>query len=120
MNPILSEKELEHDLQVLLDEFKASGNAWGQFPATSYGNYTEGWHNLRNLFNLAIKKLDSYRQKEFPKIYFSVEKLYHFRCSHCNGRWSIGKWRINPSQTCPYCAYLGEVLLEPTAEGKVS
>jgi len=59
MNPILSEAELRHDLEVLLAEHNRSGDAWGQMPAMSYGNNVEGWANLRNLVKLAVKRISA-------------------------------------------------------------
>ena len=118
MNPILSESELEHDLEVLIKEYQASNDAWGQMPSMSYTNNVSGCINLRNLVKLAVKKIELYRQKEFPKMYFSVEKYHQFTCSRCSGKWSIKDWTRfgGPSQICPHCGYLGEV--QP-AEGKV-
>ena len=59
MNPILSEAELKHDLDVMLSEHNASGDAWGQHPAMSYGNNLHGFVNLRNLIRLAVKELSA-------------------------------------------------------------
>lgn len=57
MNPILSEAELKHDLEVLLWEHRASKDAWGQMPAMSYGNNIHGHANLMNMVRLAVKRL---------------------------------------------------------------
>jgi hypothetical protein len=35
--------------------------------------------------------------------YFTVEKLYHFRCFECNGWWSIGDWKLLEKIICPLC-----------------
>lgn len=66
MNPILTEKELEHDLQVIINEFKSCGDAWGQHPAISYTYSKEGWINLRNLVAIAVKQLSSFGSEVTP------------------------------------------------------
>lgn len=39
-------------------------------------------------------------------MYLSVERLYHFRCAHCNRWWSIGDADV--TKTVWYCAWCGE------------
>ena len=108
MNEILSQAELEHDLAVMIGEHLSSRDAFGQMPATSYSNGLAGYTNLRNILKLAISKIVG-NQQEFPTIYFSVEKLWHFNCSRCKEWWTIGDWKTasGPTAICPHCGHMG-------------
>jgi len=35
--------------------------------------------------------------------YFSIEKLYHFRCYECDKWWSIADWEFSEKIVCPHC-----------------
>jgi len=49
-------------------------------------------------------------------ITYSVEKLYHFRCSECNKWWSIGDFSSNGLLMCPYCGHKDKPELEKFTE----
>lgn len=48
-----------------------------------------------------------------PKISHSLERLSHFRCSVCNGWWSISDWHVRAkgrtTLCCPWCGIEQEV-----------
>jgi len=40
---------------------------------------------------------------EKPLHDMSIERLYHFRCHHCQGWWTIADWQPVESVYCPHC-----------------
>jgi DNA-directed RNA polymerase subunit RPC12/RpoP len=37
-------------------------------------------------------------------IEFSIETLYHFRCTNCLRWWSVGDFQVQQQLTCPFCS----------------
>ncbi len=38
---------------------------------------------------------------------YCIEVLYHFRCRHCEGWWTIGDWQPGTAAIrCPHCGTL--------------
>lgn len=62
VNQILNEKELKHDLEVMLIEYKWHKDAFGQHPATSYCVNIDGFVNLRNMVGIACAEIIRLRQ----------------------------------------------------------
>ena len=43
-------------------------------------------------------------------ITYSIEKLFHFKCTCCKKWWSIGDFQLAPRTTlrCPFCGHVAE------------
>lgn len=51
-------------------------------------------------------------------IEYSIETLYHFKCTQCQRWWSIGDWKKVNTLICPHCGQQGQVFALKTKEFK--
>lgn len=108
LDPILNEKELASDMEVMLRNEEKVGDAWADEPAMSYQNNQDGFINLRKMITLMAHRINSSKQDKFPEMLVFNETVYHFKCTNCWKNWWTGNFdRTQISITCPFCAYLG-------------
>ena len=50
--------------------------------------------------------------------FFTIEKIYHFRCFECDKWWSIADWSFVENIVCPHCGRVAIVAekMTPNAE----
>lgn len=51
--------------------------------------------------------------------FFTVEKLYHFRCFDCAKWWSVGDWIVTEKMVCPHCGRVA-ITIEERLDDKIA